>query len=272
MSEMNIPYKLEGELELPPCKFKSIWKVKAKNSYHANQAVGFANPGLFITYVGQGDLRRSGRHDDLHSGTVYFMPEAIPCSYRCKDDNWQFYFLDFSSLDMARYLELPIEKTLSTGKIPEAIQLCERLIDTLIAKPPGYGYTADILLQELLLLFARERPSSRMIRHPELDAILFYMHKNIGKPFRIEDLLRQTELSRTAFFARFRAMTGQSPSQYMQELKLASAKASLETTNLSIKEIAATLHFYDEFHFSKTFKKRYGVAPSALHRSITTRA
>lgn len=266
MSEMNIPYGLEENLEIPPCRFKSIWKVIAKNTYQVNPREGFATPGLFVTYDGQGSLICSERRNELQSGTVHFIPQAIPCSYRCIDDNWKFYFLEFSSLDMARFLDLPIGETVSTGKIPEAIQLCERLINNLITKPPGYGYTADILLQELLLLIAREETISTAIRYSELDQILFYMHKNIGGPFRVEDLLRQTDLSRTSFFARFRAMTGISPSQYMQELKLASAKASLETTHLSVKEISSTLNFYDEFHFSKAFKKRYGYSPSEYRR------
>jgi AraC-like DNA-binding protein len=265
---MDIPYHLEEQEDLrsPPCKFNSIWKVKANHSYQPRQANGFETPGLFVTYEGQGILDHSGRCDELDAGTVFFIPDATPCSYRCKDDDWKFYFLEFSGLDMARSLGLPVEEILSSGRIPDAILLCERMIDNLITKPSGYGYTADILLQELLLLFARELPASKSIRYPELDAVLFYLHKNIGKPFRIDDLLRQTELSRTAFFARFRAMTGQSPNRYMQELKLASAKASLETTNLSIKEIASALCFYDEFHFSKMFKKRYGTSPSSLQR------
>lgn len=41
----------------------------------------------------------------------------------------------------------------------------------------------------------------------------------------------------------------------MLKLKLESAKVSLDTTSLSAKKIASALHFYDEFHFSKLFKK-----------------
>ncbi|WP_269432460.1 helix-turn-helix domain-containing protein [Gordoniibacillus kamchatkensis] len=66
----------------------------------------------------------------------------------------------------------------------------------------------------------------------------------------------------------FRSRTGMSPSRYMQGLKLDSAKAALETTRLSVKEIAAALHFYDEFHFSKLFKQRYGISPREYRRNL----
>lgn len=268
MLEMDIPYRQEDNPELRPCEFRSIWKVVANRSYQPVHRDGFAAPGLFLTYDGQGVLEWADGRLELHPGTLCFFPERVPCSYKCDDESWRFYFLEFSSLGMPVQLGLPVGQAVSTGKMPEAVQLCESLIGNLITKPVGHGYASHLLLQQLLLLLAREEASSQAVRDPELDVILFYMHGNIGKPFRVENLLRQTGLSRNALFSRFRALTGKSPSRYMQDLKLASAKASLETTNLSIKEIASALSFYDEFHFSKTFKQRYGHAPSDYRRLL----
>jgi len=90
------------------------------------------------------------------------------------------------------------------------------------------------------------------------------MHKNIDKSFRVDELVRRSGMSRTSFFTRFRAVTGYSPNDYMLMLKLESAKVSLETTSLSVKEIGSKLQFYDEFHFSKLFKRRFGLSPSAF--------
>ncbi|BBH20097.1 hypothetical protein Back11_14420 [Paenibacillus baekrokdamisoli] len=264
MSYMDIPYRLEVQAAVPLCKFLSIWKVQANDAYQVNKGEGFLTPGLFIIYEGIGAFSQSTERYELLPGTFFFVREAIPCSYRCQMDNWKFYFLDFSSLEMTHFLNLPICEVVLTGKMTEATQLCERLIDNLIVQPVGYAYSANLLLHEVLLLFAREQSVSETTRHTELDKILFYMHKNIDKPFRIEELVQQSGLSRTTFFARFRSTTGMSPSNYMLKLKLESAKASLETTNLSVKEIASALHFYDEFHFSKLFKRNYGQSPSAF--------
>ncbi|MFC5448833.1 AraC family transcriptional regulator [Paenibacillus aestuarii] len=264
---MNIPYEIKEQPTVSPCRFGSIWKVQANDAYQVNKAEGFQAPGLFLTYEGQGALTLAGKRYELSAGTFIIVSDAVPSTYHCLENNWKFYFLDFSSLAMIQHLQLPVGTVAASGKMTEAIQLCERLIDNLIVQPAGYAYSADILLQELLLVFAREQSTAALTRYPELDVVLFYMHKNIGKPIRVEDMLQMCGLSRTAFFARFRAMTGLSPSAYMLRLKLESAKASLEMTRLSVKEIAAALHFYDEFHFSRLFKKHSSLSPKEYRRS-----
>ncbi|MFD0693193.1 AraC family transcriptional regulator [Paenibacillus sp. GCM10027628] len=266
MSYMNIPYNLGEKSAVPLCKFISIWKVQANHAYQVSKGEGFAAPGLFITYEGKGILTQSAERHELRQGTFFIVQESIPCAYRCQDDDWKFYFLDFSSLDMARFLRLPVGEVVSTEKVPETVQLCERLIDNLILQSAGYAYSANIFLQEVLLLLAREQSAPGTTGHADLDKVLYYMHKNIDKPLQVNDLVQKSGLSRTAFFSRFRTMTGLSPSVYMLKLKLESAKASLETTNMSVKEIASALHFYDEFHFSKLFKKHCGLSPSAYRR------
>ncbi|MDQ6419571.1 AraC family transcriptional regulator [Paenibacillus sp. LHD-117] len=266
MSYMDIPYELEEQLSIPQCRFKSIWKVQANDAYQVAKPNGFEAPGVFVTYEGRGIISLGDRKHELEAGTYMIVPPHVPSAYRCLGGDWKFYFADFDTLDMALQLDIPVGEPISSAKIAEAARLSERLIDSLIVKPIGYEYTAHVAIQELLLLFARERLAGNAGRHPELDAILYHMHKNIGQTIPVEEWVRQSGLSRTVFFSRFRSRTGMSPSRYMQELKLASAKTTLETTGASVKEIAAALQFYDEFHFSKLFKHRYGVSPRAYRQ------
>ncbi|SEN82010.1 AraC family transcriptional regulator [Paenibacillus sp. OV219] len=269
MTYMNIPYQLTELPSPPPCQFKSIWKVQANNAYQVVQSQGLSTPGLFVTLEGKGKFVQEDTTIELTPGTILFVKASTPCSYECAEDDWKFYFLHFDQLDMIHHLGLPIGQQIATSKIHEAIRLCERLIDTLIIQSIGYDYAANLTLQELLLIFAGEQ-TTRMTSNSDMERILFQMHRNIGGQFRSEDFITSNSgLSRTAFFSQFREMTGKSPTQYMLELKLASAKASLESTNLSVKEIAATLHFYDEFHFSKTFKKHYGISPRSYRQAFS---
>ncbi|MHA6480981.1 helix-turn-helix domain-containing protein [Paenibacillus sp. strain BS8-2] len=266
MPVMDIPYELKPSDELPACKFHTIWKVHANNAYQVDKPGGFSVPGLFVTIEGTGSLTMAGEPAFLHAGTFFFVDTGIPCSYRCLNGDWKFYFIDFDRMDLVRSLDLPSGQVMTSARIPDAVKLCEQMIDNLIVQPVGYAYSAHHSVQALLLLFARERSDTRSSRYPELDSVLFRMHKNIDKPYELDSFIAESGLSRTAFFSRFRAMTGRSPARYMLELKLASAKASLETTNLSIKEIASALSFYDEFHFSKMFKQRYSVSPKAYRK------
>jgi Transcriptional regulator containing an amidase domain and an AraC-type DNA-binding HTH domain len=267
MSFMNIPYELEERLLPPPCRFQLIWKVQANNAYQVAKLAGFSSPGLFVTWEGRGIIKLGSTQHEIDAGTYIFVPANTPAAYHCLDGNWKFYFLEFDSLDMPLGLALPVSIPISTAKLAEAVRINERLINNLIMKPTGYTYDSHLALQELLLLFARERQAEHSGRHPELDDILYRMHQTIGQTFSIDYWVQLSGLSRNAFFTRFRSRTGMSPNRYMQELKLAAAKTSLETTQASVKEIAAALQFYDEFHFSKLFKKRYGMSPRAYRQS-----
>ncbi|MCM3629720.1 AraC family transcriptional regulator [Paenibacillus glycanilyticus] len=267
MSFMNIPYELQEQRLPPPCQFQLIWKVQANNAYQVAKPAGFSIPGIFTTWEGKGVITLGSEQHELDAGTYIIVPSDVPAAYRCLNGNWKFYFHEFDSLDMALALDLPVGIPVSTAKMAEAARMNERLINNLIMKPTGYAYDSHLALQELLLLLARERQADRSDRHPELDDILYRMHQTIGQAFSIEDWVRLSGLSRNAFFTRFRSRTGMSPNRYMQELKLAAAKTSLETTHASVKEIAAALHFYDEFHFSKLFKKRYGLSPRAYRQA-----
>jgi AraC-like DNA-binding protein len=265
MTFINIPYELEKR-DAPLPVFHSIWKVHADNSYEVSKREGFEMPGLFLTYDGNGSIRIANHTYELEKNTFFFVEDGIPAMYKCLNNDWKFYFIDFNQLSMARYLQLPVGKVISTGKMAETMQLCERMIDGLIAQPLGYEYASNILLQEMLLLFTREHALVALSHHTELNQILIYIHRNLDKQIRIEDLLQLSGWSRTTFFTRFRALTGLSPTDYILKLKLAAARVALETTSLSLKEIAAKLHFYDEFHFSKLFKKAFDQSPSTYRK------
>lgn len=68
-------------------------------------------------------------------------------------------------------------------------------------------------------------------------------------------------------FARaFKRATGQSVHQYVIARRLAAGRDLLETTPLSIAEVAEQVGFADHSHFARAFKRCYGVAPSSVAR------
>ncbi|KMQ70370.1 helix-turn-helix domain-containing protein [Chryseobacterium koreense] len=58
------------------------------------------------------------------------------------------------------------------------------------------------------------------------------------------------------------------PSQIIQERVILEAKKQIHLTRKSIKEIAAELHFEDEFYFSKYFKKHTGISPTKFREEV----
>jgi AraC-like DNA-binding protein len=70
-------------------------------------------------------------------------------------------------------------------------------------------------------------------------------------------------MSRSAFAARFRALTGDSPIRYATRCRLARAAQRLRTSNATLAEIAREAGYESEFSFSRAFKRAFGVAPGA---------
>ena len=67
---------------------------------------------------------------------------------------------------------------------------------------------------------------------------------------------------RKIFIARF----GTSPQKYIVNKRISQAKSMLEAGDFdTISEISASVGYNDPLHFSRAFKKKYGVAPSKLN-------
>ena len=55
---------------------------------------------------------------------------------------------------------------------------------------------------------------------------------------------------------------GQSPIDYLTSYRISEACSLLKNSSLSIAEIAVSVGFFDQFYFSRGFKKVKGVPPS----------
>ena len=58
------------------------------------------------------------------------------------------------------------------------------------------------------------------------------------------------------------ALIGQTPAELLRDSRMKKACELIKQKVLTISEIAFEVGFNDSSHFSKTFKKYYGVAPS----------
>ena len=68
-------------------------------------------------------------------------------------------------------------------------------------------------------------------------------------------------ISESGFRALFRKIMGLPPLQYRLNCKIAKARFLLESTDLSLQQIAEALHFYDEAYFCKLFRQKVGCSP-----------
>ena len=125
-----------------------------------------------------------------------------------------------------------------------------------------------IYLEELLLeLSDLQKKSSGKAGDRMIEQVLSEIRRHPETFFSPEELSRMCSVSVRTLSSRFKASTGQSVHQYQLHLKLAMAGDALsETPDRSLKDIAASFGFYDEFQFSRLFKREFGVSPSAWRK------
>lgn len=86
--------------------------------------------------------------------------------------------------------------------------------------------------------------------------------KMVNEDFSIDTLAMEMAMSRSVFFKKMKSLTGQSPQDFIRDLKMKRAATLLNEKKYSISEIAYLTGFPNSKYFSTAFKKYYGKTPS----------
>ena len=82
--------------------------------------------------------------------------------------------------------------------------------------------------------------------------------------FDMVQLSREVGMSHSQIFRKIKALTGRSPSVFIRRVRLQHARQLLETTTLSVAQIAYDTGFNSPNYFSRAFLEEFGKTPSEL--------
>jgi transcriptional regulator GlxA family with amidase domain len=106
--------------------------------------------------------------------------------------------------------------------------------------------------------------------HPdeEILQVQLWLHNNIAKAINIPLIAQQFSMSARNFSRRFKAAIGKTPLQYLHELRLNAAQELLQSSNLTISEIADKVGYSDVSYFSQLFKRALSVSPRDYRTTV----
>lgn len=128
---------------------------------------------------------------------------------------------------------------------------------------------ADVLFVQTLRALAAHKSGLAALADPAIHEALSILHGKIAHPWTVAALAKAVGLSRSGFAARFTALVGEPPLQYLARWRMGRAAELLRDTRHRIAEVAQQVGYESVPSFNKAFRKWQGVSPSAFRARYT---
>ena len=103
------------------------------------------------------------------------------------------------------------------------------------------------------------------LRQPAKVDIHRVVEDNYTSPISLEELAYLSGRSLFSFKRDFQQIYGSTPARWIREKRLAKARQMLQSSQMSVADVAYSLGFENPTHFSRIFKQQYGIPPSLIN-------
>ena len=135
---------------------------------------------------------------------------------------------------------------------------------------------ANAVARRLVVPPHRDGGQQQFITHPvdpeadqqNLSRLMAELRKTLGKPHTVDSMARRVHTSQRTFVRRFKAATGTTPHRWLTRERVHQAQTLLETSAMSLEQIADRVGFGDAQLLRLHFRRVVGTTPSAYRRSF----
>ena len=200
-------------------------------------------------------------------------PEVLTFYEADKEDPWTYVWIGFSGERAGEYLRdlglgsgHPVYQCSSGEKL-------EKIVQTMLENK-NYTVANEYLLEGLLYQFfsvlaenieigegRREKDDNLYIRKA-----VEYIQNHYSYPVQVGEIADYVGINRSYLCTLFKEHLHLSPKEYLTSFRITRAAQLLEITELSIESVAMSCGYQDALGFSKIFKARMGVTPSAYRK------
>jgi transcriptional regulator GlxA family with amidase domain len=112
-----------------------------------------------------------------------------------------------------------------------------------------------------------ERSRGSKLSQWRLKRAIDYVEARLDESVSLADVASSAGLTRMHFAAQFRAATGLRPHEYLLRRRIERAQEMLVGTGMSLVEVALSVGFQTQAHFTSVFKRYAGQPPRAWRES-----
>jgi AraC family transcriptional regulator, arabinose operon regulatory protein len=243
----------------------------AAQDHQRSRARGIEETIVIVCVSGGGWIDVAGVRHRVVPSTVVVIPGGTPHSYGASVDNpWTIWWCHIRGSDVG-------ELTAATEATVERPVISVRSVDRLVA-----------LLDEMVSGLERDQSPARLLRTagaawklmtvlatdrvtPEvgdpLHRAMAFLADRLDSTIPVPELAGLVGVSASHLSALFHRATGGGVLAHHTALRMARARHLLDTTELSVQQIASEIGYQDPFYFSRHFRKMHGVSPSAYREN-----
>ncbi|MBQ9168492.1 MAG: helix-turn-helix domain-containing protein [Oscillospiraceae bacterium] len=219
----------------------------------------------------------SGKMKFIYEGKTYYVSEneamlidfRKPHYYRAmtnRVDRWE---IIFNGREADAFYDLIVGKWGNTFKVHGRIKgILENLLNELDGPLPD-DLEVSMLFHMLFTYVVKDR---QMKLSEPIRKALDYMTEYATSSLRITEVADYVGLSRSYFSRLFTKETGQTPYEYLLELRINQAKQLLSLTDVQVSEVAEKCGFVNMSHFIRVFREKTGSTPSAFRNFFNMEA
>ncbi|GAA2810387.1 GlxA family transcriptional regulator [Kribbella solani] len=138
----------------------------------------------------------------------------------------------------------------------------------------GAAVAADVA-RHIIIPPQRTGDQAQFIVHREptadsgsLEPTMRWLRDRVGEPLTLSDIARHAAISPRTLNRRFREQTGMTPLQWLLTQRVRHAQELLETTSLSVEDIARHCGFGTAINLRQHFTRRVHLSPLAYRRAF----
>lgn len=263
------------------CELK---RMETETNYHNHEYIE-----LSIVKKGHGTYYIGGKEYPIKAGDLIILNPGtyhrsmVTCPHDCTTE----YYIAFSDINVKD--AIPNTLPLPDGNfiIPmkdimrqEVFKLCTAMAKEFQTCRPGRYFMLKAYLIQLILLLLRDQKDTTqeqngcIFESPNkkyvVNQMIRYFNEHYHEKISLDQIARNMYLSTFYLSKIFKSETGDTPINYLIELRMEKARELMEASpGISIQNVAEMVGYDDAYHFSKLFKKHFGAAPSKYRSGVS---
>lgn len=255
------------------------------HSMGANGTMFLEEHLLMMVLDGTATLSYGKQTDVVHKNEMILLKKATSVHYEKEgnsDNRDRFDSLMFCLKDelLKEFLTLqPVALPHATEEITNTVNpMDECLIAFASSLKPYFNNPASVnpgllRLKVMEMLYNVSACSKNMfrqillLRQPIRADIRRVVEQHYASPVTLPELAYLSGRSLSSFKRDFQNTYNMPPAQWIRERRLSKAKEMLQNTQLPVSDVCYSLGFENPTHFSRIFKKQYGVSPSDIEKT-----